>query len=183
MPSLCKVVGSVGEQRVGGGSAWVYSEDGIIVTNWHVLQAIRASGAREIQALFDDGRAYRVDASSILYDSEADIAVARLAAPRGTRFRPLRVGSSSALRRGDLVTVLGAPLGGSLVPTTGTLSGVRYVADDDMMNSVLNSRGDWCLLQVDAAMSSGSSGGPIVNADGEVRRMTAIAVRCAVLRE
>lgn len=166
MPSVCKLQGAVGEHRLGGGSAFVITADGLIVTNDHVFTAIRGAGAQEIHAIFDDGRAFRVE--HIASDAEADIAVGRLLAPAGTRFAPLRLGASGALRRGDLVCVLGAPLGGSLVPTTGTLSGVRYVADDEVMNQVLNSRADWCLLQVDAAMASGSSGGPIVNADGDV---------------
>lgn len=124
------------------------------------------AGARELQALFDDGRAYRVE--PIAADAEADIAIGRILAPPGTKFKPLTIGRSAIMRRGDTVAVLGAPLGGSLAPSFGTLSGVRYVADDEVMHNVLNSRPDWCLLQVDASMSSGSSGGPIVNADGEV---------------
>lgn len=124
------------------------------------------AGATEMHALFDDGRSYIVE--PIASDTEADIAVGRIRAPPGTRFPYLPMGSSGNLKRGDTVAVLGAPLGGSLVPAVGVLGGIRYVADDEVMNYVLHSRADWCLLQVDASMSSGSSGGPIVNADGEV---------------
>jgi len=165
-PSLCRVQGAVGDRELGGGSAFVISEDGTIVTNAHVFAAMAQMGAREVRAQFDDGRVFRVEPRAA--DNEADIAVGRLIAPPGTRFKPLRVGSSGQLRRGDTVVVLGSPLGGSLVPAVGVLGGARYVADDEAMNNVLNSRADWSLLQVDANMSSGSSGGPIVNARGEV---------------
>jgi S1-C subfamily serine protease len=165
-PSLCKIQGAVGDRELGGGSGFVVSEDGIVVSNAHVFSAMPQMGAREIRATFDDGRSFRVE--QLAADAEADIAIGRLVAPPGTRFQPLRVGRSSALRRGDPVVVLGAPLGGSLVPAVGVLGGSRYVADDETMTRVLNSRADWSLLQVDANMSSGSSGGPIVNSDGEV---------------
>ena len=165
-PSLCKIQGAVGDRELGGGSGFVVSEDGIVVSNAHVFSAMPQMGAREIRATFDDGRSFRVE--QLAADAEADIAIGRLVAPPGTRFRPLRVGRSNALRRGDPVVVLGAPLGGSLVPAVGVLGGSRYVADDETMTRVLNSRADWSLLQVDANMSSGSSGGPIVNSDGEV---------------
>ena len=165
-PSLCRVQGAVGDRELGGGSAFVISEDGTIVTNAHVFDAMAHMGAREVRAQFDDGRVFRVEPRAA--DKEADIAVGRLIAPPGTRFKPLRIGSSGQLRRGDTVVVLGSPLGGSLVPAVGVLGGARYVADDEAMNNVLNSRADWSLLQVDANMSSGSSGGPIVNARGEV---------------
>ena len=122
--------------------------------------------ANEIQAMFDDGRVYRIE--PLAADAEADIAIGRIIAPPGTKFRALKIGRSDTLRRGDTIAVLGAPLGGSLVPAVGVLGGTRYVADDEVMNYVLNSRADWCLLQVDANMSSGSSGGPIVNANGDV---------------
>jgi S1-C subfamily serine protease len=92
----------------------------------------------------------------------------RIVTPRGTRFRALPIGSSTALRRGDSVAVLGAPFGGSIVPSVGVLGGIRYVADDEIMNSIFQSRSDWSLLQVDANMTSGNSGGPVVNAAGEV---------------
>lgn len=152
--------------QLGGGSGFVISEDGIIVTNDHVFQAMAQARANEVQAMFDDGRVYRIE--PLAADAEADIAIGRIIAPPGTKFRALKIGRSDSLRRGDTIAVLGAPLGGSLVPAVGVLGGTRYVADDEVMNYVLNSRADWCLLQVDANMSSGSSGGPIVNGNGEV---------------
>jgi S1-C subfamily serine protease len=165
-PSLCRIQGAVGDRELGGGSAFVVSEDGIVVTNAHVFAAIAQMGAREIRATFDDGRSFRVEPRAV--DNESDIAVGRLIAPSGTRFKPLNIGKSGALRRGDTVVVLGAPLGGNIVPAVGALGGARFVSDDEAMSQVLNSRADWNLLQVDANMSSGSSGGPIVNSNGEV---------------
>jgi putative serine protease PepD len=124
------------------------------------------TGVSEVFAHFDDGRAYRI--TPLASDEEADIAVARIVAPPGTRFRPLPIGSSGGMRRGDTVIALGAPLGGSLVPLVGILGGVRYVADDEIMRAVLRSRSDWCLLQIDCSLSSGNSGGPILDGSGKV---------------
>lgn len=172
-PSLVIVESSFG-LGVSRGSGFVISEDGLICTNMHVLYgppgAIRGSPS-SIRVLFDDGRAYSVE--PIAADVESDIAVGRIVAPEGTRFSCLRFKRSEEqggkpLRRGEPLVALGAPFGGSLVPTVGALSGSRFVGDDELMAAVLHSRADWHLLQVDAAMSSGNSGGPVVNADGEV---------------
>jgi len=140
------------------------------------LSLLLRAGAREIHALFDDGRVYKV--TPVAADAESDIAIGRIVAPAGTKFKPLRIGRAAALRRGDILVVLGAPLGGSLVPTVGSLSGARYVGDDEIMSYVLNSRTDWNLLACDASFSSGTSGGPVVNADGEVVGV-AVMVRTA----
>lgn len=109
-PGLCKMMGSVGGRKLGGGSGFLISEDGLLVTNAHVFVAMSQAGALELQAVFDDGRAYRVE--HVASDLEADIAVGRIIAPLGTKFKHFRIGKSSSMRRGDLVAVLGAPLGG-----------------------------------------------------------------------
>ena len=137
-----------------------------MATNDHVLSALITAGCTEIVASFDDGRVFGVEA--LASDKEADIAIARLLAPPDEKFRALTFGCSDALQRGDPVVVLGAPLGGSLVPAVGVVGGNKHVADDELMTSVLRAQTDWNLLQVDANMSSGSSGGPIVNSKGEV---------------
>lgn len=143
LPSVAKVVGSVGGRSLGGGSGFVISENGLLVTNDHVCAALSGAGGGvyplELTAVFDDGRAYRLE--YVASDPESDIAVCRIVgAPDGTRFRPIAVGRSSSLRRGDTVAVLGAPFGGSVVPTVGVLSGQRFVADDEAMLAVLHSR-------------------------------------------
>jgi putative serine protease PepD len=170
-PSLLKIVGSVGDRKVNGGSGFVISPDGLVVTNHHVIAALLGYGAGEILAVFDNGRV--VPLKFIASDAEADIAVCaiaveRLGSDKGAPFPFLRFASSSSLRPGDPVAVMGAPLGGSLVPALGALGGDRFVADDENMNQILRGRSDWALLQIDAPMSSGCSGGPIVDADGHV---------------
>lgn len=170
-PSLVIVESSfhMGQSR---GSGFVISEDGLICTNVHVLfgpPGVTRGAPSSIRVTFDDGRAYLV--KPIAADVESDIAVGKIIAPEGTKFSHLRFKRSddgAPLRRGEPLVVLGAPFGGSLVPTVGALSGSRFVGDDELMAAVMHSRADWHLLQVDAAMSSGNSGGPVVNSDGEV---------------
>ncbi|RYG46808.1 serine protease, partial [archaeon] len=130
-----------------GGSGFVISSDGLVVTNHHVFAIQRSvPGNTEFRAQFDDGRVYTLQ--PLASDEEADIAVGRLVLPPGTRMRALRPGSTRGMKRGEPVAVLGAPLSGALVPSVGCLAGIRYVADDEAMNTVLNSRSDWCLLQI-----------------------------------
>jgi serine protease Do len=162
-----KLQASFGNDVTAAGSGFFISEDGYFVTNDHVFRALEHSGTNEIQCLLDDGRCYRVQL--VASDAYSDISVGRVIdAPPGTKFTYLRPGSSSELRRGDFVAVLGSPLGGSLAPSVGVLSGQKYISDDPGMNNVLGGRSDWCLLQVDAGMASGNSGGPIINDRGQV---------------
>jgi putative serine protease PepD len=166
-PSLCKIQGSLPNgTRIGGGSGFVVSPSGLIATNDHVLSALLQAGASQILAIFDDGRVYALD--PLASDREADIAILKTLSPPTTVFPHLQFASSDTVVRGDTCVVLGAPLGGSLVPAVGVIGGNKHVADDDLMIRVLRSQSDWNLLQVDANMSSGSSGGPIVNDRGEV---------------
>ena len=146
-PALCKVQGSLSNgTRMGGGSGFVVSEDGVVVTNDHVLSALLQAGATEVVAIFDDGRVHALE--PLASDREADISILKIIAPRGSTFPYLRFASSGSLARGDTVVVLGAPLGGSLVPAVGVLGGDKHVADDDLMIRVLRSQSDWNLLQV-----------------------------------
>ena len=166
-PALCKIQGSLPNgTRIGGGSGFVVSPDGLVVSNDHVMSALIQAGASEIVGFFEDGRVFALE--PLASDREADIAIFKTLSPSTTAFPHLQFASSSKVVRGDPCVVLGAPLGGSLVPAVGVIGGNKHVADDDLMIRVLRSQSDWNLLQVDANMSSGSSGGPIVNDRGEV---------------
>jgi serine protease Do len=163
---VVKIVGSVGDRELGGGSGFVISPSGLVVTNDHVFQGIQGSGALECQVHFDNGEVFRV--RPLASDIEADIAIGIIDAPPGKMFPFIPLGSSTALQRGETIAVLGAPLGGALVPAVGACGGTRHVADDPIMNAAMRSRADWQLLQVDSAMASGSSGGPIIDSSGAV---------------
>lgn len=169
-PSLIKVVGAIGERRIGGGSGFVISRTGLVCTNAHVVSALINAGCTELLAVFNDGRVVVLE--PLASDFDADIAVAQLMpvtrpGSPPNEFPYLSFARSASLRRGEPIAVCGAPLGGPLVPSLGSSAGDRYVSDDEHMYSALHGRGDWNLLQVDAPMSSGSSGGPIVNKDGD----------------
>jgi hypothetical protein len=145
LPAVCKVEGVLRGVRVSSGSGFVVSSDGLVVTNHHVIAGAVAAGCHELRVSFDDGRVFRMTPLSA--DAEADIAVGRLAAPAGTEFPALKLGDAGAMRAGDALVVLGAPLGGSLAPSVGALCGSRYVGDDEALSAVLPSRPDWHLLQ------------------------------------
>jgi S1-C subfamily serine protease len=87
VPALVKVEGHVrvrggGLARVASGSGFVVSGDGLVVTNAHVLASAAAAGARELRAVFDDGRVYRL--APLAADAESDLALARILAPPGS---------------------------------------------------------------------------------------------------
>ena len=138
-------------QATSSGSGFVMTEDGYIVTNHHVI-----SDATEIIVSFEDGTQY--PAKLVGSNASSDIAMLKVDA---TGFRPVTIGKSSNLAVGDQVVVIGNALGElSFSLTVGYVSGMdRNVTTD---GSVMN------MLQTDAAINSGNSGGPMFNARGEV---------------
>lgn len=144
----------------GLGSGFVVSEDGMVVTNVHVL-----AGAKSAVAIFPNGKRYSLVATYII-DEGKDICVAKMKARELT---PI-VLAEKLPRKGETVTALGAPLGLSFTATTGIVSAIRpgmelgkEIGDDSM-------RGTW--VQVDAALSPGNSGGPLINSSGQVVAMS-----------
>jgi serine protease Do len=139
------------------GSGVVVDPDGYILTNEHVVR-----GAEVIKVTLADGRS--LNGSLVGVDRFTDLAVVKVA---GAGLKALRLGDSSTLRISDPVVAIGSPLwieGGPSV-TTGVVSGKGRSMEepDDPDQPMLHD-----LLQTDAAINSGNSGGPLLNLSGEV---------------
>ena len=134
------------------GTGVVLTADGYIVTNCHVVE-----GARDIQILFSDDR--QLAAQLIGADSISDIAVLRVNA---TDLDYAQLGDSASLQVGDAVVAIGDPLGTELrgTMTDGIISAINR--DVNVSGRVMN------LIQTNAALNSGNSGGPLLNCYGQV---------------
>ena len=133
------------------GSGFVIDKKGIIVTNSHVV-----SGADNIEVRFkDDKKSY--PAKLLGSDKLSDIALLKI----NVKFelQPLKLGNSNQLQVGEWVVAFGNPHGYAHTVTKGIISGVKREIDD------LNL---FPLLQTDASINQGNSGGPLVNLKGEV---------------
>jgi S1-C subfamily serine protease len=137
-----------------GGSGFVLDDSGHIVTNQHVVE-----GANEVSVRFSSGA--RRDARIVGEDPSTDVAVLQVDAPSDA-LTPLTLGDSDSLEVGEPVIAMGNPLNVGLSVTTGIVSGVgrpikapnNYTIDD--------------AVQTDAAISSGNSGGPLLDSRGTV---------------
>ncbi|MGH3086691.1 MAG: S1C family serine protease [Rubrobacteraceae bacterium] len=138
----------------GGGSGFVLDDEGYIVTNQHVLE-----GADDVSVRFASGE--RMRAEIVGEDPSTDVAVLEVDAPEGM-LEPLTLGDSDEVEVGSPVIALGNPLNVGLSVTTGIVSGTErpikapndYTIDD--------------AVQTDAAISSGHSGGPLLDSRGAV---------------
>ena len=138
----------------GGGSGFVLDETGHIVTNQHVVD-----GAEDISVRFAGGT--RETAEVIGEDPSTDVAVIRVDAPRGV-LEPLTLGDSDALGVGEPVVAIGNPLNVGISVTTGIVSGLGRPITAPNEYTIDNA------IQTDAAISSGNSGGPLLDARGAV---------------
>ena len=136
--------------RRGAGTGFIIDAGGLILTNHHVID-----GADRIMARLADGRTLR--AERIGSDPDTDIALIKVEAARPLPFAPL--GNSDTLRVGEWVLAIGNPLAYEHTVTVGVVSFIGRKLFDSSLDRY---------IQTDAAINFGNSGGPLINARGEV---------------
>ena len=137
------------------GSGFVISEDGYILTNYHVVEDAY-TGGYEVKVMFYDGSTYTAEIKG--FDRNNDIAVLKIDA---TGLDAAELGSSDSLYVGDTAYTVGNPLGElSYSMTSGMVS-----ATDRLITT---EEGTMTMFQIDAAVNEGNSGGPVYNTSGQV---------------
>ncbi|MEM4765661.1 MAG: trypsin-like peptidase domain-containing protein [Nitrososphaerota archaeon] len=140
------------------GSGFVYDAAGYIVTNYHVVE-----GAVDVEVFFPDKTAYK--ATIIGVDPYADIAVLKID-PGDKMLYPLELANSSLLRVGQPVIAIGNPYGFEATLTTGVVSQLGRCVISPGMRLIPS------VIQFDAAVNPGSSGGPLLDYSGKVIGIT-----------
>jgi serine protease Do len=140
------------ENMTGLGSGFIISQDGYVVTNYHVI-----SGADQITVIFNNG-IDEVPAELVGTDPKTDIAVLKID-PEAVEIQPVSWGDSEISRVGDIVLAIGNPLGLGGTVTSGIISSInRDIGGGPYVD----------FIQTDAPINRGNSGGPLFNLDGSV---------------
>jgi serine protease Do len=147
-------------EQEGAGSGWIIDANGLIVTNYHVVE-----GASEISVTLEDGQHFT--AELVRGDKVSDLAVIKISA---ANLKAAEVADSDKLRVGDWVAALGNSLGQGISATKGIVSALGVSITVGIGESLYD------LIQTDAAINPGNSGGPLVNLLGQVTGITSVKV-------
>jgi S1-C subfamily serine protease len=148
----------------GSGSGSILDKEGHILTNFHVIE-----GAQQVQVTLANGSSYA--AGLVGQDPSNDIAVLRIEAPP-EELTPVTLGDSSRLRVGQKIYALGNPFGLERTLTVGIISSLNRTLMSPNQRTIKS------IIQIDAALNRGNSGGPLLNTKSELVGMnTAIASR------
>lgn len=156
---------SGGQLAQGAGSGVIFAPDGYILTNSHVVDA-----ARQVVVTLADG--HDIKGEVIGQDPDSDVAVVRVSPPNGTRLPAAKLGDSDKLLAGQLVVAIGSPVGLQSTVTAGIVSALHRTLPGYGGQMIED------IIQTDAAVNPGNSGGPLVNSVGEV-----IGINVAVVQQ
>ena len=148
------------DRLTGTGSGFVFSSDGLILTNAHVIDS-----STRLNVTLLDGNEFSGDV--VGRDKDSDIAIIKIF---GGGYTPVKLGVSGELKIGQLVIAIGNPLGYQHSVSVGVLSGVGRTMQTPGGQLIDD------ILQSDAAMNPGNSGGPMINSDGE-----AVGINTAII--
>lgn len=138
----------------GQGSGFLIDNQGDIITNNHVVD-----GATSVTVTFSTGKT--ATASIVGTDAKDDLALIKVAASDVSGITPLQLGDSSSIQIGQMAVAIGSPYGLQNTVTVGVISGINRSFTDNSGNMT-------GMLQTDAALNPGNSGGPLLNSNGQV---------------
>ena len=154
-----------GQLAQGAGSGVIFAPDGYILTNSHVVD-----NARQVTVTLADGHDLKGDV--VGQDPDTDVAVVRISPPNGEKLPAAKLGNSDRLQVGQLVVAIGSPVGLQSTVTVGIISALHRTLPGYGGQMIED------IIQTDAAVNPGNSGGPLVNSAGEV-----IGINVAIVQQ